>query len=51
VGRSVSYRHTQAKVARAEEAAQVLREYLRATPIVKSYFDAAADTPLGALRR
>ena len=26
----------------------MLREYRRATPIVKSYFDAAADAPLGA---
>jgi hypothetical protein len=26
----------------------VLPEYLRATPIVKSYFDAVADAPLGA---
>lgn len=32
----------------AEEAAPVLREYLRATPIVKGYFDAAADAPLEA---
>jgi deazaflavin-dependent oxidoreductase (nitroreductase family) len=31
-----------------EEAAPVLREYLRSTPIVKAYFDAAADAPLPA---
>jgi len=31
-----------------DEAAPVLREYLRTTPIVKSYFDAAADAPLEA---
>jgi len=30
------------------EAVVVLHEYLRATPIVKSYFDAAADAPLEA---
>jgi deazaflavin-dependent oxidoreductase (nitroreductase family) len=30
------------------EAAPVLREYLRTTPIVKGYFDAAADAPLEA---
>ena len=29
-----------------EEAAPVLREYLRHTPIVKPYFDATADSPL-----
>ena len=29
-----------------DEAAPVLRKYLRTTPIVKSYFDAAADAPL-----
>lgn len=32
----------------SEEAAPVLREYLRATPIVKSYFAAAVDAPLEA---
>jgi deazaflavin-dependent oxidoreductase (nitroreductase family) len=32
----------------AEEAAPVLREYLRSTPIVRSYFDAAAGDPLEA---
>ena len=31
-----------------EEAAPVLREYLRTTPIVKPYFDADADAPLEA---
>ena len=31
-----------------EEAAPVLREYLRQTPIVKPYFDATADSPLEA---
>lgn len=31
-----------------DEAAPVLREYLRTTPIVKAYFDAAADAPLEA---
>jgi deazaflavin-dependent oxidoreductase (nitroreductase family) len=31
-----------------EEAAPVLREYLRTTPIVKPYFDAAAGAPLEA---
>ncbi len=31
-----------------DEAAPVLREYLRSTPIVKSYFDASADAPLEA---
>ncbi len=29
----------------AQEAAPVLREYLRTTPIVKSFFDADADAP------
>jgi deazaflavin-dependent oxidoreductase (nitroreductase family) len=29
-----------------EEAAPVLREYLRKTPIVKPYFDAKGDSPL-----
>ena len=32
----------------AEEAAPVLREYLRRTPIVKPYFDATKDAPLEA---
>ena len=32
----------------AEEAAPVLREYLRTTPIVKPYFDADADAPVEA---
>ena len=32
----------------SDEAAPVLREYLRTTPIVKPYFDAAADAPLEA---
>lgn len=31
-----------------DEAAPVLREYLRTTPIVKAYFDADADAPLEA---
>jgi deazaflavin-dependent oxidoreductase (nitroreductase family) len=31
-----------------EEAAPVLREYLRHTPIVKPYFDATKDAPLEA---
>jgi deazaflavin-dependent oxidoreductase (nitroreductase family) len=31
-----------------EEAAPVLREYLRRTPIVKPYFDARKDSPLEA---
>ena len=31
-----------------EEAAPVLREYLRHTAIVKPYFDATADSPLEA---
>ena len=31
-----------------EEAAPVLREYLRHTPIVKPYFDATTDSPLEA---
>jgi deazaflavin-dependent oxidoreductase (nitroreductase family) len=31
-----------------EEAAPVLREYLRRTSIVKPYFDATADSPLDA---
>jgi deazaflavin-dependent oxidoreductase (nitroreductase family) len=30
----------------ASEAAPVLREYLRSTPVVKAYFDAAKDAPL-----
>ncbi len=30
----------------AEEAAPVLREYLRTTPIVKAFFDADADAPI-----
>jgi deazaflavin-dependent oxidoreductase (nitroreductase family) len=32
-----------------EEAAPVLREYLRTTPIVKPYFDADEDAPLEEL--
>ena len=32
----------------AEEAAPILREYLRTTPIVKPFFDATADSPLEA---
>jgi deazaflavin-dependent oxidoreductase (nitroreductase family) len=32
----------------AEEAAPVLREYLRKTPIVRPYFDAVPDSPLEA---
>ena len=32
----------------SEEAAPVLREYLRRTSIVKPYFDATADSPLEA---
>lgn len=32
----------------AEEAAPILREYLRTTPIVKSFFDADTDAPLEA---
>jgi deazaflavin-dependent oxidoreductase (nitroreductase family) len=31
-----------------EEAAPVLREYLRHTPLVKPYFDATRDSPLEA---
>jgi len=31
-----------------EEAAPILREYLRTTPIVKAYFDVDADAPLEA---
>jgi deazaflavin-dependent oxidoreductase (nitroreductase family) len=31
-----------------DEAAPVLREYLRKTPIVKAYFDAKKDSPLDA---
>ena len=31
-----------------DEAARILREYLRTTPIVKPYFDADADAPLEA---
>jgi deazaflavin-dependent oxidoreductase (nitroreductase family) len=31
-----------------EEAAPVLREYLRTTPIVKPYFDAAPEAPVEA---
>ena len=31
-----------------EEAAPVLKAYLRSTPIVKRYFDAGADAPLAA---
>lgn len=31
-----------------EEAAPVLREYLRSTPIVRRYFDASRDAPLEA---
>lgn len=31
-----------------DEAAPVLREYLRTTPIVKPFFDSAADAPLEA---
>lgn len=32
----------------AAEAAPVLREYLRTTPIVKAYFDAGPEAPLDA---
>ena len=32
----------------ADEAAPVLREYLRTTPVVTSFFDAEADAPLDA---
>lgn len=32
----------------AEQAAPILREYLRTTPIVKSYFDTPADAPVEA---
>ena len=31
-----------------EQAAPILREYLRTTPIVKSYFDTPADAPVQA---
>ena len=31
-----------------EQAAPILREYLRTTPIVKSYFDTPADVPVEA---
>ncbi|HLZ68910.1 MAG TPA: hypothetical protein VKV26_03270 [Dehalococcoidia bacterium] len=34
-----------------EEAAPVLQQYLRETPITKQYFDAQADSPLDALVR
>jgi deazaflavin-dependent oxidoreductase (nitroreductase family) len=33
---------------RGQEAAPILREYLRSTPIVKPYFDLDADAPLEA---
>jgi deazaflavin-dependent oxidoreductase (nitroreductase family) len=32
----------------AEQAAPILREYLRTTPIVKHYFDTPADAPVEA---
>ena len=32
----------------ADEAAPILREYLRTTPLVKPYFDAAPDAPVAA---
>ncbi|MGH3070708.1 MAG: nitroreductase family deazaflavin-dependent oxidoreductase [Gaiellaceae bacterium] len=32
----------------AEEAAPILREYLRTTPVVRSFFDAKAGAPLAA---
>jgi hypothetical protein len=32
----------------SEKAAPVVREYLRTTPVVKSYFEATADAPLEA---
>ncbi len=38
-------RHRIAEVG-PDEAAPVLREYLRSTPIVKPYFNASADAPL-----
>jgi deazaflavin-dependent oxidoreductase (nitroreductase family) len=31
-----------------QTAAPILREYLRKTPVTKSYFDASRDSPLGA---
>ena len=31
-----------------DEAAPILREYLRTTPLVKPYFDAAPDAPVAA---
>ncbi len=40
-------RHRIEEVA-GEEAAPVLREYLRTTPIVKPHFDADVDSPLDA---
>ena len=35
----------------AQEAAPVLREYLRTTPIVKPFFDAAKDAPIEEFAR
>jgi deazaflavin-dependent oxidoreductase (nitroreductase family) len=35
----------------SSEAARVLREYLRTTPIVRPYFDASADDPVEAFVR
>ena len=42
-GRTARYRIEELA---ADEAAPVLREYLRTTPIVRSFFEAGADAPL-----
>lgn len=46
--RALKTERVQVEEVGAEEAAPVLREYLRTTPIVKPYFDADADSPLDA---
>lgn len=46
--RALKTERVQVEEVGAEEAAPVLREYLRTTPIVKPYFDADADSLLDA---
>ncbi len=41
-------RHAIVEEVSREKAAPVLRAYLRTTPVVKAFFDAAADAPLEA---
>jgi deazaflavin-dependent oxidoreductase (nitroreductase family) len=46
--RALKTERVQVEEVGAEEAAPVLREYLRKIPIVKPYFDAGPDAPLEA---